>query len=100
MNIVETVKKEINKISANNDVILFGSRARGDHKRESDWDFLILLGKDAISKKEKKEIRERLYEIELATDQVISSIIHTKSEWEKRAVTPIYQIIKEQGFRA
>ena len=100
MNIVETVKSEINKIVSENEVILFGSRARGDHKSDSDWDFLILLPTKSISKKKKAEIQARLYEIELATNEVISSIIHTKSEWEKRAVTPIYKIIKREGYIA
>ncbi len=100
MDIVEAVKKEVKKVSSDNDVILFGSRARGDHREGSDWDFLILLDLEDPSKHEKEEIRERLYEIELASDEVISSIIHTKSEWEKRSVTPIYQIIKEEGYKA
>lgn len=100
MDIVDTVKKEIDKISKNNEVILFGSRARGDFKKDSDWDFLILLLKKNISKSEKEIIKDRLYEIELETDEVISSLIHSKMEWEKRAVTPLYQIISEEGIRA
>lgn len=55
---------------------------------------------DSVIKEQKAEIQERLYEIELATDEVISAIIHTKLDWEKRAVTPIYQIIKKEGLAA
>jgi predicted nucleotidyltransferase len=35
-------------------ILLFGSRARGDFREESDWDFLIILKKplDARTKKE------------------------------------------------
>jgi len=100
MDLIKIIKEEINKIWPNNEVILFGSRARGDFREDSDWDFLILLEKEDITKAEKERIRERLYEIELEVDEVISSIIHTKSGWEKLSVTPIYQIIKEQGNRA
>ncbi len=100
MDIVKIIKEEINKIWPANEVILFGSRARGDFRENSDWDFLILLEKDNITKVEKDKIREQLYEVELETDQVISSIIHTRVGWEKLSVTPIYQIIKEQGRRA
>lgn len=46
----------------------------------------------------KDEIREKLYEIELETDEVISTIIHQKKEWEERAVMPIHQIIEEEGI--
>ena len=100
MNIVDAVKNEVNKIAADNEVILFGSRARGDFREDSDWDFLILLKKETVSKAEKEKIRERLYELELATDEIISTIIHSQNEWDKLSVTPIYQIIKEEGKRA
>jgi len=52
-----------------------------------------------VSKKEKEKIRESLYELEYVTDEVISPIIHSKEEWEKRSVTPLYQIIEEEGKR-
>lgn len=100
MNIIASVKKEVNKLSKDNEVILFGSRARGDFKEDSDWDFLIILKKEKITKSEKQEIREKLYEIELETDTAISTIIHSQVEWTKRAVTPLYQIIEEEGKRA
>lgn len=100
MNIVNSVKKEVNKISPDNEVILFGSRARGDFKKDSDWDFLVLLNKEEVTPSEKDKIRDKLYDLELYTDQIISTIIHSRREWEKRSVTPIYQIINEEGIRA
>jgi uncharacterized protein len=99
MDIVKAVKSQINRVAPKNEVILFGSRARGDHKKDSDWDFLILLHTKTISKLQKEEIQARLYDIELATDEVISSIIHTKAEREKRAVTSIYKSIQKEGFK-
>lgn len=38
-NIANRIRGEIKKIDPKAKVILFGSRARGDAKRESDWDF-------------------------------------------------------------
>lgn len=97
MNIVKTVKKEIDSIFADNDVILYGSRARGDYGDTSDWDFLVLLNKNEITREDKNEIRNRLYEIELASDEIITSIIHTQKEWENRVITPLYQNVKKEG---
>lgn len=99
MNIVKLVKQEVMKIDPKAEVILFGSRARGDYRKDSDWDFLILLNQP-LTKDLKEFILDKLYDLELQTDSVISTIIHTKSEWEDRAVTPIYQIIKKEGKRA
>ena len=99
MNIVKLVKQEVIKIDPKAEVILFGSRARGDFRKDSDWDFLVLLNQP-LTKDLKELILDKLYDLELRTDSVISTIIHTKSEWEDRAVTPIYQIIKKEGKRA
>ena len=35
-------------VPPHSEVILFGSRARGDARKDSDWDILILLDKDKI----------------------------------------------------
>lgn len=99
MNIVKLVKQEVIKVDPKAEVLLFGSRARGDFRKDSDWDFLILLNQP-LTKDLKEFIRDKLYDLELQTDSVISTIIHTKSEWEDRAVTPIYQVIKKEGKRA
>ena len=99
MNIVKLVKQEVIKIDPKAEVILFGSRARGDYRKDSDWDFLILLNQP-LTKDLKEFILDKLYDLELQTDSVISTIIHTKIEWEERSVTPIYQVIKKEGKRA
>ncbi|HOY14061.1 MAG TPA: nucleotidyltransferase domain-containing protein [Saprospiraceae bacterium] len=100
MNIPTIVKEEVNKILPMSEVILFGSRARNDFRSDSDWDFLILLAIPNLNKEIKNEILDRLYEVELKTDAVISSLIFSKTEWEKRSVMPIYKIIQEEGIAA
>jgi predicted nucleotidyltransferase len=99
MNIVKLVKQEVIEIDPKAEVILFGSRARGDYRKDSDWDFLILLNQP-LTKDLKEFVLDKLYDLELQTDSVISAIIHTKTEWEDRSVTPIYQVIKKEGKRA
>lgn len=95
--ILEWVRAEIQSIEEDAQVILFGSRARGDNREDSDWDFLILMDQE-VTAELKDEIRKRLYEIELETGEVISTIIHQKDEWDERAVTPLHQIIEEEGL--
>jgi len=41
------------------DIILFGSRARGDYKKNSDWDILIIV-KNKISIYKKREIAQNI----------------------------------------
>ena len=95
--IPDLVRKELLKIDEKSEIFLFGSRARGDFREDSDWDFLVLLNKRATSPM-KDLIREKLYDLELATDQVISSIIYEKDNWAELGVMPLHQIISEEGI--
>jgi uncharacterized protein len=99
MDLIKQVKQEILRLDPEAEVILFGSRARGDYREDSDWDFLVLLGQP-LDASLKALILERLYELELTSGEVISALIHAKADWEDRAITPIYQIIAEEGIRA
>ncbi|NUO02144.1 MAG: nucleotidyltransferase domain-containing protein [Saprospiraceae bacterium] len=99
MEILSLVKDEVLKIDKQAEVILFGSRARGDFRQDSDWDFLILLEKP-LNPQLKDLIRENLYKLELEHNAVISSLVHNKTDWEGRAVMPIFQIIEKEGIRA
>jgi len=58
-------------------IILFGSRAKGTQKKDSDWDILIVL-KQTIAKETKKElfreITERLSHYLIPCDVIIKSV--------------------------
>jgi predicted nucleotidyltransferase len=95
--IPDLVKSAIHQLGEDAEVILFGSRARGDFDTDSDWDFLILIQEELTSDKEEL-IRNALYDIELATGEVITSIIEKKSEWEKYDQTLIFKNIEEEGI--
>ncbi len=59
-----------------NQIILFGSRARGDHSKSSDYDFLIITKKTfTIKEKMKiaKAIRKALAELYIHSDVIINS---------------------------
>lgn len=94
--IPEKVKEAVKSIDKDAKVILFGSRASGDYGLDSDWDFLILLN-EPVNTETEDLIRNKLYEIELENEQVITSIIETKPEWEKYKATLIYKNIKKHG---
>jgi uncharacterized protein len=98
--IIKKVKEAVLKLEPSAEVILYGSRARNDFREYSDWDFLILVdGKVNTTRTDK--LRNALYDIELDTDQVISSIIRSKQDWSssKYSVVPLHKNIKREGIR-
>lgn len=78
-------------------VILFGSRARGDSRPDSDWDFLILTRKKA-SRQLQDSIRELLYEIELNMEQAITSVIENEDTWLKYRESEFFRNVEREGI--
>ncbi len=94
--IFEQVKAKVLAIDKDAKVILFGSRARGDERKDSDWDFLILTSQE-LSFTLKNEFRNSIYEIELETGEVIGTLIHSFQEWKERQHTNIHKNIVDDG---
>ncbi len=96
--LLKRVKATIKAIFPNAEIILYGSRARGTARADSDWDFLILLP-DTVNKALEMRIKDALYDIELETGMVLSSIVRSKKEWfsSRYRVVPLRQKIEQEG---
>ncbi len=79
------------------EVILYGSRARGDYKEDSDWDVLILTSPD-LDAKRKKLSRDEVYEIELDYLQAISTFIVDKKSWDYWEIRPLNKNVAKEGI--
>ena len=98
MQLPQKVKNIVRKFDENVKVVMFGSRARGEHKHDSDWDFLILLN-ISLNHEVESQIRDKLYELELASGEVISPVIEENTRWKDLAVTPLYKSIQNDGVK-
>jgi len=80
-------------------IVLFGSRSRGTAGQRSDWDVLIIINK-TIGEKEKIELHNKLFELELVSGESINTIIHTKREWNDPLMqaTPFFRNITNEGI--
>lgn len=97
--ILQKINAAIHGIEPMAEIILFGSRARGDEREDSDWDILILVPYPADLSTEQK-FRHKLFEIELEYGQSFSTFVFSKSSWEdEHQITPFYKNIKKEGIR-
>jgi uncharacterized protein len=79
-------------------VILFGSRARGDNRKDSDWDFMVLTEKEFDWKQESDFRNKVYYDIELKTDAVIYATIENYKNWELyKNADPFFISIANEG---
>ena len=82
------------------EIYLYGSQARGDAHKLSDWDLLILLSLNNISFSLETNLMDQLYELELETGQIISPLIYSKKDWEdNHSFTPLFENIKKEGVK-
>ena len=97
--VLSKIKTLVKEIDRDADVILYGSRARGDEHPDSDWDILILVNSIADLDYE-RIFRHRLYEIELEIGEAFSISVYNKNEWRSKYwMTPLFQNIASEGIR-
>jgi len=98
--LLEQIKQTIREVEPDAEIILYGSRSRGDADLESDWDFLILVD-GPMSDERTDRIRHRLYEVEWESGEIISSIVRNREEWNSGLyqVTPFYHRVQQEGIR-
>jgi len=98
--ITEQISHAVHNKDPHAEIYLFGSRARGDNKTDSDWDILILVDEEKITNKIEDNFRDDIYDIELDSGQIISTFIYPKKYWgEYLAFSPLYNNVTKEGIR-
>ncbi len=97
-NILDRIKKIVLDKDPSAKVYLYGSRARGTMKHDSDWDLLILLSKDKITTDVERTVTYPLYDLEFEIGEVISPMVYSEKEWNsKHRITPFYSNVMREG---
>lgn len=98
--IVERISNSIHATDITAEAFLFGSRARGDNRVNSDWDILILVDNKKVTNEIEDNFREDLYNLEIETGQIISTFIYTKDYWNNNLIySPLFKNITREGVR-
>lgn len=88
----------IKNIDPSAEIVLYGSRARGDAGAESDYDLLIITDKEATLERE-DVFRQQLFPIEIETGAVLTVFLINRREWDSPLFNamPFYQNVKKDG---
>ncbi len=89
------VSKEV--VPSNAKLILFGSRARGDARSDSDWDLLVVLDTDRLRREDYNRISFPLTQLGWEIGERINPVMYTSKEWEQSAITEFYERVNHDG---
>ena len=79
-------KAAVQEVVPHADVILYGSRARGDEQHDSDYDLLVLADCD-LNMDIERAIVNQLFPLELRTGKVLTVLVYERTQWN----SPLYR---------
>lgn len=100
LNALKELKEKLLERFKDIEIILYGSKVRGDFDDESDIDLLLLVDIPVDAKVE-EEISEIVYEIELKYDVIFGKIIENKEFWNSKLARamPFHQNVDKEGIK-
>ena len=80
-------------------LLLYGSRARGDNRADSDWDLLVLLNRPQKEDADFKAISYPLMELGFDLGQYFSVHTYSQQEWQKMSYLPFYKNVERDKIQ-
>ena len=96
----DKIKANVLEVNPEAEVWLYGSRARGTAREDSDWDVLVLTPDDKLSVEEEGRFIDHICDLMVDTGHVIQLFAYGKSDWHNRhRITPFYHNVQREAVR-
>jgi predicted nucleotidyltransferase len=94
--IISMIRDTIRDVEPTAEIILYGSRARGDFREDSDWDVLAIIDKPRLTLEERGNIQYPIWDKGLDIGEEINVFPYTKKQWEEAPPSLFkYNVLKE-----
>lgn len=100
LRVTDLIRKKAKEIlPKGSTVTLFGSRARGDFRDDSDWDLHILVpGPEKLSWDVISDFSYPFESMGWDINEMINPIVHSYAGWKTRWFFPLYKNIEKEGI--
>lgn len=95
--VVNMIRNTVRSSEPDAQIILYGSRARGDYRKDSDWDVIVLLNKPSMSYMDRSEMACELWEKGLELGEEVNAFVYTKTQWDSAPPSLFKYFVKEEG---
>ena len=99
VDIINMIRKTVHDTEPLAQAYLFGSRARGDAKKKSDWDVVVIVDSPKVTDEQFKVLNYELWEKGLELGEEINTILYTREQWENARPTLFQHNILKEGVK-
>ena len=92
------IRDTIHEAAPTATIILYGSRARGDHREDSDWDIIAIVDKPRLTLKEKGDIQYPIWDKGLDMGAEINVFAYTRQQWESAPPSLFKYNVEKEGI--
>lgn len=97
--VLNMIRSTVRAVEPDAEIILYGSRARGDARPDSDWDIIVLLNKPPMSHQERYSIANELWNKGYDIGEEINTLVYTVEQWKNAPPSLFKYYVREEGVR-
>ena len=97
--VLDMIRTTVREKEPDSQIILYGSRARGDAREDSDWDVVVLLDKPRMSHYDRYAIACELCDKGFDIGEEINTLVYTKAQWNDAPPSLFKHYVIEEGIR-
>lgn len=93
------IRETVRATEPDAEIILYGSRARGDARQDSDWDIIVILNKPPMPHQERYVIANELWNKGFDIGEEMNVLVYTKEQWNNAPPSLFKYNVREEGIR-